>query len=73
MAVSGMGLGEPGWALGVLGVPSVHSVRPCALPNSTSTSPFQDRLKAGLAHPLWSWTTRVASRGFFWWTMTSWG
>lgn len=72
-----MGLGEPGWALEALGaalgniVSSMHSVRPCALPDPTPTSPFQDRLKGGLAHPLWSWTTQVASRGFFWWMMTS--
>lgn len=63
--------------LGGPGDPLVSSVVFCILSHLCLAQPhiclssLQDRLKGGSAHPLWSWTTQVALRGFFWWMMTS--
>lgn len=72
MTASEMGLGSQGWAWGAQ-YPLCICQALCLAQPHTLFSPFQERLKGGLARPLWSWTTRVASKGFFWWMMTSWG
>lgn len=67
-----MGLGGP-WGLpGKLSAFCILSHLCLAQPH-THLSSLQGRSKGGSAHPLWSWTTQVASRGFFWWMMISWG
>lgn len=45
----------------------------CLAQPLTLVSALQNRLKGGLARPLWSSTTQVALKGCFWWMMTSWG